>query len=76
MQYPVEIQYDFFFETRALDTLNTAGMAKCIEDSFRTVGVLEDDSPKYVRRSIITVEQLKTKEKIKNDYVFIYITSS
>lgn len=51
--YPVEIRYRFLFRTRALDTLNCAYMAKMFEDSLRTLEVLEDDSPKFVARSII-----------------------
>ena len=70
---PLEISYRFFFETRALDTLNTVGMAKCIEDSLHTLGVLIDDSPRYVRRSVIESIPLKSKNKIKNDFVEIEI---
>lgn len=44
-------------------------MAKCIEDSFRTIGILKDDSPSYVARTIIeSHEQGKSKDakKIKS----------
>ncbi len=62
--YPVEIRYKFVFVTRPLDTLNCAYMAKCIEDAFRAIGILEDDSPSYVARTIIEVhEQSKGKSK-------------
>jgi len=48
-------------------------MAKCIEDSLHTLGVLIDDSPRYVRRSVIESIPLKSKNKIKNDFVEIEI---
>lgn len=53
--YPVEITYRFSFASRPLDTLNCAAMAKMFEDALRALGVLEDDSPKYVTRAIIEV---------------------
>ena len=54
--YPIEIRYRFLFGTRALDTLNTAYMAKMFEDALRTLGILEDDDPKYVARSVLEVD--------------------
>lgn len=68
--YPVEITYRFFFSTKALDTTNTAGMAKCIEDALRAIGVLKDDSPKYVRRTVL--ESASIGKTIK-DYVEVEI---
>lgn len=65
--YPVEIEYRFFFESRALDTLNTAYMAKMFEDAFRSLGILEEDSPKYVTRSILEVVAQPAKKRPKND---------
>lgn len=59
--YPVEISYKFTFATRSLDTLNTAFMAKCFEDSFRSIGILKDDSPKYVTKTILEVVELNRK---------------
>lgn len=53
--YPVQISYRFLFGTRALDTLNCAYMAKMFEDALRAFGILEEDDPKYVARSIIEV---------------------
>lgn len=54
-RYPVEIRYRFIFESRALDTLNTAIIAKCFEDALRSLGILKDDSPAYVARSVLEV---------------------
>ena len=71
--YPVEITYRFLFETTALDTTNTAGMAKCIEDALCAIGLLKDDSPVYVRRTVLEVESVKGKGKYKNDFVKIVI---
>jgi len=53
--YPVQISYRFVFETKALDTLNCAYMAKCIEDALCSTRVLKDDDPAHVTRSIIEV---------------------
>lgn len=63
--YPVEITYRFVFTSRVLDTLNTAIMAKMFEDALCTVGVLEDDSPTYVRRS--TLEVIKSHRQLQKD---------
>lgn len=38
-------------------------MSKCFEDAFRTIGILEDDSPKFVTRSIIESHQ-RVKVKV------------
>jgi len=54
--YPVEIRYRFLFRTRPLDTLNTALLAKMFEDALCALGVLEDDDPKHVARSILEVD--------------------
>jgi len=67
--YPVEISYKFIFESRALDTLNCAYMAKMFEDALRSLEILEDDDPKHVTRTIIEVVMVsKSKnKKILND---------
>lgn len=39
----------FYFENRPLDCSNCFFMAKCCEDGLVKMGVLIDDSPKYVR---------------------------
>lgn len=36
-------------------------MAKCFEDAFRSIGILKDDSPEYVTRTII--ECFKTNKR-------------
>ena len=53
--YPIQIRYRFIFETRALDTLNCAIMAKCIEDALVSIRVLKEDDPAHVARTIIEV---------------------
>lgn len=60
--YPVQISYRFFFVTRALDTLNTAYLAKMFEDALRTIGILEDDSPQFVARTILEVTAVSPKK--------------
>lgn len=64
--YPVELRYRFLFRaTRALDTLNCAAVAKMVEDAFRAVGILKDDSPKYVACSVLEVVEFPHKKKPK-----------
>ena len=60
--YPVEIRYRFCFVSRPLDTLNTAAMAKMLEDAFRSIGILEEDDPAHVARSILEVDVLPRKK--------------
>lgn len=38
-------------------------MAKMLEDSFRTLGILEDDSPKFVNKSILEVIEVPRPKK-------------
>ena len=63
--YPVEISYRFFSGTRPLDTLNYAYMAKCIEDSLRSLGILEDDDPAHVAKSSIEVIDIRPTKRPK-----------
>lgn len=84
--YPIQISYRFVFTSRALDTLNTAVMAKMFEDSLCALGVIEGDSPKYVKSSFLEIidqgEENKKKginiksskiDKENQDYVEIKI---
>jgi hypothetical protein len=63
--YPVEIRYNFFFGSRPLDTLNTAAMAKMLEDALRATKILKDDDPRYVTRSILEVNVVPEKKRPK-----------
>ena len=65
--YPVQISYRFFFASRSLDTLNTAVMAKMFEDSFCALGILQDDSPKFVDKSILEVIEIPRKRSKKQN---------
>jgi hypothetical protein len=64
--YPVQIHYKFFFGSKPLDTLNTAFMAKCIEDAFRALGILEEDDVEHVAESILTVVALPREKTPKS----------
>lgn len=59
-EFPVDIYYNFHLQGKQLDSLNLAFMAKMIEDCMVKKGILPDDTPKYVRRSIL--ESTKAKE--------------
>lgn len=63
--YPVEIRYRFLFSSRALDTTNCTYMVKVLEDALRAIGILEDDDPSYVARTIIESVQLPKQKKPK-----------
>lgn len=41
-------------------------MAKMFEDAFRSIGILEDDAPKYVARTILEVVINSSKKGKKN----------
>lgn len=70
-KYPVEIFYDWYWPNNPLDSLNCAFMSKMIEDGLVHVGVLEDDSAKYVRRSV-----LQTQKSDKYEHATVVITLS
>lgn len=85
-RWPVSIRYRFIFETRPLDTLNCAYMAKCFEDAFRALAILPDDTPAYVAESIVEVIKShpsktfkgdkaapKARDKAKEDTLEVYI---
>lgn len=68
--YPVELRYKFIFGSRGLDTLNTAAMAKMFEDAFRTIGILEDDDPAHVARTILEVASSAPPRGTKKAHTF------
>ena len=53
--YPVSIGYLFLFRKRGFDTTNCTYLVKCVEDSFRALGILKEDNPSCVARSCIEV---------------------
>lgn len=71
-KYPVVITYDFSFKANALDSLNCAMMAKMLEDGMVAVGILKDDCPEYVAKSIITSKKVKG---LAHDTVLVSICS-
>lgn len=66
--YPVEIEYQFVFQTKALDTLNCAFMAKCFEDALRAFGTLKEDDPRFVARSILSVSSIASPKGKKKAF--------
>lgn len=83
--YPVQIRYRFSFVKNSLDTLNTAYMAKMLEDAMVGLNILENDDPRYVARSTLEVVNKQKEqrpryprlgpesEQQKEDYVVITI---
>lgn len=66
----VDVDYTFYFKSRALDSENCAFMGKMITDCMVKYGILQDDSIKYVRR--VSYESRKSPNK--TDYVEIELT--
>jgi hypothetical protein len=64
----VDLDFQFFFASRPLDSSNLGYMAKMIEDCLVTYGILQDDSIKYVGQ--ISLESFKSKEK-DQDYCIL-----
>lgn len=56
--YPVKIEYRFFFATKPFDSSNCSYMVKMFEDALCSLGVLEDDAPKFVASTFISVNVL------------------
>jgi len=69
--YPVVITYDYHWTKNPLDSLNSALISKLIEDGMVHAGVLEDDSPKFVRESRLRTQK---SDKYKHDTVVITIS--
>lgn len=67
--YPVEICYRFSFSSRPLDSTNCTALVKMFEDALRSLGVIKDDSPQYVARTIIEVVVVPNRKnsKTRND---------
>ena len=63
--YPIKAFYRFFFKGRLPDVSNAP--VKLIEDGLVMAGVLQGDSPKYVREISVSVE------KGKEDFVEVEI---
>lgn len=68
--YPVKIRYEFYFKKKPLDSLNTAFMAKMLEDGIVHAKVLINDDIKYVSESTLAVYEVP---EIENDTVVILI---
>jgi hypothetical protein len=60
---PVEITFIFRFKSRSLDSSNCSYMAKMIEDSLVKLGVIENDTIKFVKSVKYISEQDKKLEK-------------
>lgn len=65
---PVDIHYEPYVKGRGFDTSNYAVTCKAIEDGLVEFDVLEDDTPKFVRRVSIDPPQ---KDKVNHMIVTI-----
>ena len=63
----VDLDFKFYFKSRALDSSNCSAMVKLYEDCLVKHGVLKDDTIKYVGK--VSMESLKGND----DYVVITI---
>lgn len=57
--FPVDLVFDFGMKGRRYDASNCSYMAKLIEDWLARLGVLPDDSPKYVDSVTLTTHKAK-----------------
>jgi len=60
--FPVTIQFIFYFKGSLLDVDNCFYMAKLFIDSLRGIKLLPDDTPKYINEVSITVVKDKKDE--------------
>jgi len=61
-EYPVCINFIFYFKGRLLDVDNCFFMAKLIIDGLRGINLITDDTPKYINEISITVQKGKLDE--------------
>lgn len=61
--YPLELTFSFVFKSRPLDSSNCSYMAKMIEDSLVKIGIIPDDTIKYIKSVKYISEQNKSLEK-------------
>lgn len=75
INYPVTMEYIFFFRTRYLDCSNNALHIKLIEDALVAEKIIEDDTNEYIRKFSVEVPIIDKKErsKLETDYVIINI---
>lgn len=67
---PVNLRFEFYFKTRALDSSNCSFIAKCIEDWLVKNWLLKDDNNKYI---LSVTYQSITKKDIEKDFIRIII---
>lgn len=60
--FPVAMHYHFKLSGPSLDISNHAYMVKMVEDAFVYLGVLPDDTPKYVSSISISAEKVHKTE--------------
>lgn len=68
-EYLIICCYVFYVTGKTLDVLNTAGMAKAVEDGLRYANILKDDSLKYIKQ----VTLLEEKSEQNYSYVVLEI---
>lgn len=66
----VNLQFDFFWGVRPLDSSNCSFMAKMIEDCLVAHGILENDTINHVGKIIIESHKSRLKEM---DYCIVKI---
>jgi hypothetical protein len=66
-EYPAICTYVFYLKGRSIDILNTAGMAKAVEDGLRYTDILKDDSLKFIKQVTLL------EEKSERDYSYVTV---
>lgn len=60
LKFPVKITYTFVWSKRPLDSTNQTFMIKMLEDGLVKIGILPDDTPKYVKSTTSTSVEDRT----------------
>jgi hypothetical protein len=73
INYPIEIEFIFYWKSRYLDCSNCTPMVKLIEDWLVENKILTDDTNEYIRRIHIESILLNKKDRnnIEEDYVLV-----
>lgn len=71
----VNLEFEFYFKSRYLDSSNCSFMWKCLEDWLVEWWLFIDDSNKYIWKvSYHSIEiEKKQRRKLQNDYIRIII---
>lgn len=74
IDYPIEIDYKFFFKSRYLDCSNNALHVKLFEDAIVAEWIIDDDTNQYIRKFSVEVPIIEPKERKAMSWDYMLIT--